>query len=287
VVLTGASSGIARASAVELSRRGANVVLAARDRNGLASTASDCAAHGAQTLTVPTDVSDLAQVEELARRAFERFGCIDAWVNAAAVISYGHFEKTPWDAYRQVLETNLFGQLHGARAALPYFRQQYRGVLVNVASVWGSVTSPYVSAYVTSKFAIRAFSECLQQGLRLEKDMKQVHVCTVLPQSVDTPIFRHAANYTDVLPRPVPPIVTPQRVARTIARTIEHPRRQRTVGLPGRGVEFAYAAMPSLYGCLAPWAMRLLAFRDEPAQASPGNIFDSMPEWNKESGGWR
>src|SRR5215210_142499 len=97
-------------------------------------------------------------------------------------MAYGRFEEVPAEVYRRVIETNLFGQIHGARAALSQFREQGGGVLINMSSVWGRLTSPHVSAYVTSKFAIRSFSECLRQELAGEED---THVVTILPQSVE------------------------------------------------------------------------------------------------------
>ncbi|HJT02653.1 MAG TPA: SDR family NAD(P)-dependent oxidoreductase [Pseudonocardiaceae bacterium] len=157
---------------------------AARTEESLRAAAQECERAGGRALAVPTDVTDEVAVQALARRADEAFGRIDVWVNAAAVIAYGEFEKTPTDVYRQVIETNLFGQIHGARAVLPYFRRQNSGILINIASIWGSVPSPYVSAYVVSKFGVRAFSESLQEALRLERRTRDIHVCTILPQCV-------------------------------------------------------------------------------------------------------
>jgi NAD(P)-dependent dehydrogenase (short-subunit alcohol dehydrogenase family) len=109
----------------------------------------------------------------------------------------------PSTAFRRVIETSFFGQVHGARAVLPHFRRQHRGVLIRMCSVWGRVTSPCVSPYVASKFADRAFGECLHQELLDEPD---IHVATLLPGSVDTPIFQHAGNWTGRSIRPVPPV---------------------------------------------------------------------------------
>lgn len=285
-VITGASSGIARATALALAERGASLVLAARSEKSLQDVADRCVAVGGRSVAVPTDVAVEEDVQELARRAHEAFGRIDVWVNAAAVIAYGEFPDIPSSHYRQVVDTNLFGQIHGARAVLPYFRRQGHGTLINVGSVWGHVTSPYVSPYVVSKFGVRAFSECLQEGLRLER-ARDIHVCVVLAQSVDTPIFRHAGNYTRTLAKPIPPVVSPERVAKAILKCVEHPRRQVTVGWWGRMLELGHAVMPALYSRVVPGAMNAMAFGGESAAPTPGNIFESMPEWNQVSGGWR
>ncbi|HET8601567.1 MAG TPA: SDR family oxidoreductase [Segeticoccus sp.] len=288
VVVTGASSGIARAAAVAFARRGSRVVVAARDAEALAEVVTECADAGGTALAVPTDVTDEAAVRELARRAHERFGRIDVWVNAAAVILYGEFQHTPSQAYRRVIETNLMGQVHGARAALPYFREHRRGVLVNMASVWGSVGSPYVSSYVVSKFGVRAFSESLQEELRMHPETRDVRVCTVLPQSVDTPIFRHAGNYTGHETKPVPPVVDPDRVVRAVLRSVDHPRRQRTVGVFGRALELGHAVAPVGFNRLVPSVMNATALgRRSPADDGPGNLFAPMPDWNRVDGGWR
>ncbi len=160
-------------------------------------------------------------------------------------------------------------------------------MLVNLASVWGSVTAPYVSAYVVSKFGVRAFSESLREALRLEGDTDDIHVCTILPQSVDTPIFRHAANYTSRRAQPVPPVADPDRVVRAILRSVEHPRRQRTVGVSGRILEIGHCAFPGAYSRLAPAVMNWAAFNRDTAAPGPGNVFEPMPEWNQVEGRWR
>ncbi len=226
-------------------------------------------------------------MHELARIAIDAFGRIDIWINAAASMVYGEFEETPEDVYRQVIETNLFGQIHGARAALPYFRERGRGTLINIASVWGSVTSPYVSAYLVSKFGVRAFSECLQESLWLHERTRDIHVCTILPQSVDTPIFRHAGNYTGRRAKAVPPVIDPDRVVRAIVRSIERPRRRRTVGWFGRLLELEHTVCPGLFNRLVPTVMTHAAFGGEPAAAGPGNVFEPLPELNRVDGGVR
>lgn len=207
-----------------------------------------------------------------------------AWVNNAGVMVYGFLEEVPSGAYRQVIETHLFGQIHGARTAIPYFKDQGGGVLINICSMWAKIGSPYVSAYVTSKFGILGFSECLRQGLHDEKD---IHVCTILPVSVDTPIFRHAGNYTGQAARPVPPVLDPDRVVKQILRNARRPRPETTVGPTGYLLTWAHAATPKLYDLLVPYVFDWSAFGSETADKGPGNVFEPMPEWNRIAGGWR
>jgi NAD(P)-dependent dehydrogenase (short-subunit alcohol dehydrogenase family) len=273
VVVTGASSGIGRATALELARRGACVVLAARSRDALQDLAGDLEASGGAALAVPTDVRDQAAVVELAARAVDRFGRIDVWVNNAGVYLLGSVEETPPEAYRQVLETNFFGSVHGARAVLPHFRRQGGGVLINVASVYSRVAGPYLSAYVASKHAVRALSESLRQELR---GVEGVRVCTVSPSAIATPLFGHAANYTGRAVKPPPPVYPPQRVAAAIVRSALRPRRERIVGNAGRQLNLLRWTAPGLYERVNARFVDSQHFTGDPAPATDGNLMVPM-----------
>jgi short-subunit dehydrogenase len=284
VVVTGASSGIGRATAVACAERGARLVLAARPSPALYDAARDCQAAGGAAHPVPTDVVDQAAVERLADDAVARFGRIDVWVQNAAVMAYGRFEDTPAEVHRRVIETNLFGPIHAARAVLPVFRRQGTGTLINVASLYGKMTSPYVSGYVTSKYGLIGFSEVLRQELQ---DAPDINVCTVLPGSVDTPIFRHAANYVGRQPRPVPLVSSPERVVRVILRLTQRPRREVAVGWSARFLALGHTVLPGLYNRLAPLAMRLLGLGAESTGIGSGNVFAPQADWDRVNGGWR
>jgi short-subunit dehydrogenase len=240
IVITGASSGIGRATALALAKKGAHLVLAARREEPLDDIAQQCEALGVRCLAVPTDVSDSAAVRALATQAVHAFGRIDGWVNNAGVYLMGRLEETPDDAFRQVMETNFFGTVYGSRAALAQFRHQGRGILVNVCSVYGSTAGPYVSAYASSKFAVRGFSAAIRQ----EFEGTGIHVCTVMPAAVDTPLWQHSANYTGWRVRPIEPIYSPERVARAIVRVFAKPHRELFIGPSRRAFALLHTLLP-------------------------------------------
>lgn len=286
VVITGASSGIGRATAQAFAEKGASVVLAARRQEALQEVASECRNLGGRALVVPTDVTDEDAVEELACEATQNFGRIDVWVNNAAVSLFGRFEETPSDVYRQVIETNLFGYVHGARAALKRFREQGSGVLINNASVVAKASQPYTSAYVISKFAIRALGESLREELILD-GARNIRVSTVLPASIDTPFFRHAANYTGRAVKPLNPKYDAERVAQTIVHMARRPKREIVVGNAGRLLALQRTVSGSLYERAAARLVDRDHFQDRPAAPGPGNVFEPIEEWNGTSGGWK
>jgi NAD(P)-dependent dehydrogenase (short-subunit alcohol dehydrogenase family) len=279
VVITGASSGIGRAAAAEFAAAGARLVLAAREAQPLEVLAGECG----DALAVPTDVRDEEAVDALADAAVERYGRLDVWVNGAGVMAYGDFEQIPAEDFRAILETNLFGQVHGARAALRCFRAQGDGVLVNMSSVWGRVTTPGVSAYVTSKFAVRAFGECLRHELR---DEPRISVATMLPAAVDTPIFQHAGNYSGRRVRPIAPVVDPKEVARGIVACARDPKREVTYGRVARLLEFLHSLAPGVYHRFAGAAFEAGNYADAPARPGAGNVAAPLGPYAV-YGGWK
>ena len=279
-MITGASSGIGRATALAFAAAGAGVVLAARREEPLRALAGECRHAGApRSLVVPTDVRDPAAVEALAAAA----GDFDVWVNNAAVVLFGRFEETPADLWREVLEVNLFGVANGARAALPVFRRRGGGTLINVGSVNSYVAFPYLSSYMASKHALRAFTESLRQEVRGDG----INVCAVLPAAVDTPLFQHAGNYYGRAAKPLRPFIHPDRVAAAIVRCAKRPKRELVVGASGRATILLHALAPRLLERIGPRLVDREFFRDEPLAPTPGNLREPMPEWTGVTGGWK
>lgn len=284
VVITGASSGIGRATAHAFAREGARVVLAARRADALEQVAGECSALGAEALVVPTDVSVPEQVDRLADATLARFGHIDVWVNNAAVLMMGRFEDLPLDALRRVMETNFFGRVYGTRTALRHFRTRGRGVIIDVNSVLGRVVQPYASAYVASKFAVRG----LIQSLRTELfDSPNIHVCSVLPAPIDTPIYKEAANYTGREIRAMWPVYDPQIVARAILRQAVHPRRQVIAGNLGRALALLHDFSPALTGRLAQVAVNLIQIGKKEVPPTIGNLDEPALGLGSVKDGWQ
>jgi short-subunit dehydrogenase len=283
VVITGASSGIGRAAALRMARRGTTLALCARSEQPLAELADECEQVGAAVLYQALDVGDEDAVERFAAQTVERFGRIDVWVNNAGTMAYGSFAEVPSEVFRKVIETNLMGQVHGARAALRRFRDQGQGVLINMSSVWGRVSTPQVTPYIVSKNAVRAFSECLRGEFADEPD---IHVATMVPQAVDTPIFDHAGNYSGHQVRPIPPILDPEEVASGIELCAKSPKLEVNYGRAGRALEILYALSPSLYRRLAHGAFVRGTMAPRRAEPTAGNVLASAGPHTIE-GRWR
>ncbi|KAB2352532.1 SDR family oxidoreductase [Actinomadura rudentiformis] len=286
VVITGASSGIGRATALAFAGKGVAVVVAARREDALEKVAAECEERGAQAMAVPTDVSDPDAVVELGRQAVDRFGRIDVWVNGAAVSVYGPILDVPLDDFRRVLDVNVMGYVHGARVALRHMRDQGSGVLVNVSSITSFVPQPYATAYVMSKAAVSALSASLRQELQLTGDRK-IKVCTVMPATIDTPLFQHAANYTGRRVVAMPPVYPAEHVAKTIVRLARRPRREVIVGRSGQVMRRQARKRPHV---LERTAARLVdrthLSREEPAPAMSGNLHVAPADTGSVTGGW-
>jgi short-subunit dehydrogenase len=285
IVITGASSGIGRAAATAAAQQGANLVLAARQEDALRAVAAECERLGGHALAVPTDVVDESQVQQLAQRAIEHFGRIDVWVNNAAVLQFSKFLDAPPDEYRRVIETDLFGYIHGARAALRHFVDQGSGVLINVSSVVAYGAQPYTSAYVCSNHAIRGLANSLRMELQLD-GFDDVHVCTIIAASIDTPFFRHPANYTGRAPKASNPIYSPDIVSDAILSLIKKPQREIILGGPGRKLVWQSFLTPRHYEKTVTRQVDQDHFQDRPAGATSGNVFEPS-DWTSINGGWR
>lgn len=227
VVVTGASAGVGRATAVEFARQGASVALLARGRRGLDAAAREVEAAGGMALPIVTDVAEYDQVESAAAQAEQELGPIDVWVNNAFAAVFAPFTKISMEEFHRTTAVTYLGYVHGTRAALDRMLLRDRGTLVHVGSALSYRGIPLQSAYCGAKHAIQGFHESLR--CELLHDHSKVRTTMVQLPAVNTPQFDWVLNKLPKHPQPVPPIYQPEVIARQIRYAAEHPERREYV----------------------------------------------------------
>jgi short-subunit dehydrogenase len=222
----------------------------------------------------------------LKAKALEKFSKIDVWINDAAVGAFGKFDETPEDVFRSVVETDFFGYVNGVSAILPYFKDEGKGTIINVASAAAKVPQPYTSAVSASKAAVRSLGASLRMELKLDK-LDRINVCTVMPASVDTPWVQHSANYAGRTTKALEPVYKPEQVAMAIVSLIQHPRAEVMVGNAGRMMAAERTMMPGLFESLYARFVDRGHLTKEPQELTHGNVFEPMSEVGGVTGGWR
>ncbi|MFS0900466.1 SDR family oxidoreductase [Mycolicibacterium litorale] len=284
VVITGASSGIGQATAELFARRGAHLVVAARNLEALEEVAARCRAAGGQATAVRTDVTDAGAVRALAEKAVAELGAIDVWVSNVGVGAVGRYEDTPIEAHEQVIRSNLIGHMNDAHAVLPVFSRQGTGTFINMISLGGFSAAPFAAAYSASKFGLRGFAEALRAEVA---DRPGIHICDVYPGFVDTPGIRHGANYVGRRLSAPPPVLDPRRVAAAIVRVAHDPRPTTVVGVAAVMTRVVHAASPALTTRALARFMSAYFQRAEPVSTSDGNLFEPSADAAVVEGGLR
>jgi short-subunit dehydrogenase len=286
IVITGASSGIGLAIALRLAMPGVNLALIARRRQPLDDVAARCRLQGANVLVLTGDMGNEEDVGHIYQKILLAYDGFVVWINNASVGAYGSFLDITNEQFQKVLQTNVMGYVHGARTALAHYRENGQGgILINIASALGAFPGPYTSPYVASKYAVRGLSAALRQELMYEK-RKDIQVCTVLPATIDTPFYDHAANLTGKELQAMQPVYPAEAVATAVIRLIQHPKSEVVVGGIARLPKLLYGIAPGLAERAMAHYVARLSYKNTPSPTTEGNLFDSGNEYARSSGGW-
>jgi NAD(P)-dependent dehydrogenase (short-subunit alcohol dehydrogenase family) len=229
-LVTGATSGVGRATAKRLAEEGYDVALVARGRDGLQGARSEIEGLGRRALPLPTDVADESQVEEAARRTEAELGPIDVWVNNAMTTVFAPFMEIEPEEFRRVTEVTYLGTVFGTRSALTRMKPRGRGSIVFVGSALAYRGIPLQSAYCGSKHAIKGFFESVRSELL--HDGSKIKMSIVELPAVNTPQFDHCRTRMPKQPQPVPPIYQPEVCAEGIVWAARTGEREVYVGAP-------------------------------------------------------
>jgi NAD(P)-dependent dehydrogenase (short-subunit alcohol dehydrogenase family) len=230
VMITGASAGVGRATAIAFARRGDHVGLIARGRAGLEGAANDVERAGGRALPLQVDVSDADAVDAAASRLEEAHGPIDVWVNNAMASVFSPVKEMTSSDYKRVTDVTYLGVVHGTLAALKRMLPRDAGHIVQVGSALAYRGIPLQSAYCAAKHAIQGFCESLRAELR--HDGSRVRVTMVQLPAMNTPQFEWVKSRLPHRAQPVPPIYAPEIAANAIVWASDHARRELYVGTP-------------------------------------------------------
>lgn len=242
VALTGASSGIGWAAALEFAKRGADLALIARNAERLEQIKQLVEAEGVRAIALPTDITDPAAVNAAVAQTLGEFGRLDVFVANAGIYARAALTESSLDDIRAIMETNFYGSLNCAYAALTHFKTQGGGSLVTVISMDGKKGMPPDGAYVASKFALNGFNQVLRQELR----ESGIHIGAVFPSHTDTPQM-HGVKAPKIAEK-----MKPEQVAKAIVKCAQ--KRKKEVLVPFFSCKllvWADAISPSLSDWLA------------------------------------
>ena len=251
--ITGAGSGIGRATAELLARNGCNLAISDVNEQGLAETAEKCRAHGVQVRTKRVDVAQREAVHAWAKEVARELGAVHIVINNAGVALGATIEDTRYEDFEWLMNINFWGVVHGTKAFLPHLKAAGEGHIVNISSVFGLIGVPTQAAYNAAKFAVKGFTEALRQELQVEG--LPIGVTCVHPGGIKTNIARAArmthrkgwvdekssADFEKFFS------TTPERAAANIYSAILGNRPRKLIGADAVFIDLMQRMMPTFY----------------------------------------
>jgi short-subunit dehydrogenase len=270
VVVTGASAGVGRATALRFARAGARIGLIARDAAALEDVKAEIEALGGIAFCAPADVADAEAVFAAADAIEAALGAIDIWINDAMVTVFSPVADITPAEFRRVTEVTYLGFVHGTMAALRHMRPRDRGTIVQVGSALAYRGIPLQAAYCGAKHAIRGFTNSLRT--ELIHDGSAIDVKIIELPAVNTPQFDWARTHLSQCPRPVPPVIRPEVAAAAIFRAAHGREREYWLGTSTIAAILANMIAPGLLD-------RYLAHTAYAGQATRQRV----PPWRKDN----
>lgn len=270
IVVTGGSSGIGLATARMAAARGANVILVARNEQGLQKAAAQIRAEGGRCDHVTADVGSREEVRKAVESIVERHGGFDTWVSNAGVGVYARLDELDDEDHRRLFDTNYWGVVHCATEALPHLKKR-GGALITTGSISSQMPAPVLSSYTASKYAVKGYIDSLR--LELMHDKAPVSVTLIQPSGINTPFGEHSLNQMEGRSIVPPPVYAPEIVAKSICHAAEHPTRDMIVGGSGRAMTLLATLAPNLADRLFSKAFFKMALdRDRPKRDVEGGF---------------
>jgi short-subunit dehydrogenase len=276
VVITGASAGVGRATALAFAKRGAKIGLLARGRDRLESARDQVQSHGAEAVILPTDVADAQAVDDAAEQVEQRLGPIDVWVNNAMTTVFSPFPEITPAEYKRATEVTYLGTVYGTMAALRRMRPRDHGSIVQVGSALAYRSIPLQAPYCGAKHAILGFTMSLRTELL--HDRSRVRLTMVHLPAMNTPQFSWCKTRLPRHPQPVPPIFEPEVAAEAIYWAAHHSRREVLVGGPTFEAVFGNKVAPDIldyYLARTAYDSQQTSEPVEPDRAN--NLFEPVP----------
>ncbi len=283
IVITGASSGIGLVTARLAAKRGARLVLNARNEAALQRITGEINAEGGDSIYVAGDVGKLEDVRRIADEALRCFGGFDTWINNAGVSIYGLVLDQSLEDHRRLFETNYWGVVNGSMIACGHLRGR-GGALINVGSVLSDRAIPIQGTYCASKHAVKGYTDALR--MELEEEGAPISVTLIKPSAIDTPYRQHAKSLLSVEPMNPPPVYAPETVAEAILYCAENPERDVYVGGGGKAMSASGYYAPRLTDKLMEATMFDLQQSDQPRPASRKDSLHAPSEDGDERGGY-